>query len=203
MTGFGEQETGVGADHVRVVLADANVLYRRVLRDYLLYAASEEIISVNWSPQIILEVTGHLQQNVLGFDDAAARRLAEAMNTAYPLAEVEPSGEAYARLSPFTLPDENDRHVLAAAITAAATVLCTANVADFPAQVTNALGLEVLTPDELLARLAREYSAQMLAAHRTTVSSLPGASDESTISALRKAGAPVTADQMSRLLGPD
>lgn len=30
-------------DLIRVVLADANVLYSRVLRDYLLYAADQEI----------------------------------------------------------------------------------------------------------------------------------------------------------------
>jgi hypothetical protein len=30
------------ADLIRVVLADANLLYSRVLRDYLLYAADQE-----------------------------------------------------------------------------------------------------------------------------------------------------------------
>lgn len=37
----------------RVVLADANVLYSRVLRDYLLYAADEEIIAIAWSRGIL------------------------------------------------------------------------------------------------------------------------------------------------------
>ncbi len=30
----------------RIVLADANVLYSRVLRDYLVYAADEGVISI-------------------------------------------------------------------------------------------------------------------------------------------------------------
>lgn len=34
------------ADLIRVVLADANVLYSRTLRDYLLYAADQEIIAI-------------------------------------------------------------------------------------------------------------------------------------------------------------
>jgi hypothetical protein len=41
------------ADLIRVVLADANVLYSRVLRDYLLYAAYPEVLAVTWSSQIL------------------------------------------------------------------------------------------------------------------------------------------------------
>ena len=59
-------------DLIRVVLADANVLYPRVLRDYLLYAADQEIVAIAWSPQILAEVTEHLMKNVEGFDQAAA-----------------------------------------------------------------------------------------------------------------------------------
>ena len=55
-------------DLIRVVLADANVLYSRVLRDYLLYAADQEIIAITWSEQILAEVIEHLEQNVAGFD---------------------------------------------------------------------------------------------------------------------------------------
>jgi len=73
-------------DMIRVVLADANVLYSRVLRDYLLYAADEEIIAVAWSPQILAEVTEHLQEKVPDFDAAAASRLVSAMNRAFPFA---------------------------------------------------------------------------------------------------------------------
>jgi hypothetical protein len=61
----------------------------------------------------------------------------------------------------------------------------------------------VFTPDQLLSRLVTEYEPQMLAAHHTTVALLHGASDESTIRALRRAGAPATADLMDRLLRVD
>ncbi|WP_239346993.1 MULTISPECIES: hypothetical protein [unclassified Frankia] len=40
-------------DLIRIVLADANVLYSRVLRDYLLYAADQEIIAITWSAAIL------------------------------------------------------------------------------------------------------------------------------------------------------
>jgi predicted nucleic acid-binding protein len=136
-------------DLVRVVLADANVLYPRVLRDYLLYAADQEIIAIAWSSQIMAEVTEHLERNVAGFDRAAGERLAYAMNRAFPFAEVEPSAEHWRVLPDMALPDEDDRHVLAAAIAAEATVLCTSNTKDFPAEAVELIGVEVLTPDHL------------------------------------------------------
>jgi predicted nucleic acid-binding protein len=189
------------ADLIRVVLADANVLYSRVLRDYLLYAADQEIIAVAWSPAILAEAVEHLRLNVARFDNAAAQRLVTAMNRAFPFAEVEPAEEDFRALAGVWLPDEDDRHVLAAAVAAQATVLCTWNVKDFPADTAAAAGIEVLTPDELLCRLVAEYEPQMLAAHRTAVASLTGATDRSTIAALRRAGASTTADLIDRLTG--
>ena len=52
---------------IRVVLADANVLYSRVLRDYLLYATTAELIEIRWSPAILAEVIEHLTENLPGF----------------------------------------------------------------------------------------------------------------------------------------
>lgn len=190
-------------DLIRVVLADANVLYSRVLRDYLLYAADQEIIAIAWSPAILAEVTEHLMKNVTGFDEAAAARLVGAMNRAFPLAEVEPGEQHWHMLAGVTLPDEDDRHVLAAALAGQATVLCTSNTKDFPTDVVAAFGVEVLTPDELLGRLVAECEPQMLAAHRTAVASLKCATDASTVAALHRSGAPATAAMMADLLGVD
>lgn len=191
------------ADLTQVVLADANVLYSRVLRDYLLYAADQELIAITWSSQILAEVTEHLMKNVQGFDQAAAERLIAAMNRAFPYAEVVPDEEHWRTLYDVPLPDEDDRHVLAAALAVEATVLCTSNTKDFPADVVEALGVEVLTPDQLLGRLVVECGPQMLTVHRIAVASLKGATDESTVAALRRAGAPTTAGLIARLLGPE
>ena len=180
---------GGEADLIRVVLADANVLYSRVLRDYLLYAADQEIVAIAWSVQILAEVTEHLTRSVEGFDQAAAQRLVGAMNRAFPYAEAEPDEEHWRTLHDLLLPDEDDRHVLAASLAAEATVLCTSNTKDFPTHVVEPLGFEVLTPDQLLSRLVAEYGPQMIAVHRTAVASLKGATDDSTITALRRAGA--------------
>lgn len=190
-------------DLIRVVLADANVLYSRVLRDYLLYAADQEVVAIAWSSRVLAEATEHLMRNVEGFDHAAAQRLVAAMNRAFPYAEVEPDDQHWRMLDGMSLPDEGDRHVLAAALAAEATVLCTANIRDFPTYLVEAFGVEVLTPDQLLSRLVVEYEPQMLAVHRTAVASLKGATDESTVAALRRAGASTTAGLISRLLGAE
>jgi predicted nucleic acid-binding protein len=191
------------ADLIRVVLADANVLCSRVLRDYLLYAADQEVIAIAWSSRILAEATEHLVENVAGFDHAAARRLVVAMNRAFPLAEVEPTEEEFRRLAGIPLPDEGDRHVLAAALAAEATVLCTSNIRDFPAVVVEPLGILVLTPDQLLSRLLVEYEPQMLAVHHSAIASLKGATDASTVSALRRAGAATTADLIALLISSE
>lgn len=51
---------------------------------------------------------------------------------AFPYAEIELAENDDNRLSGIMLPDEDDRRVLTAAIAAEATVLCTANIKDFP-----------------------------------------------------------------------
>jgi predicted nucleic acid-binding protein len=191
------------SDLVRVVLGDANVLYPRVLRDYLLYAADQEVISIAWSGMILDEVTRHLIANVPGFTEESGKRLVSAMNAAFPYAEVEPTVEHYQRLRGLLLSDEDDRHVLAAAVAAEATALCTANAKDFPESVTASLGVETMTPDVLLCILITEFPFQMLAAHAAAVASLRGATDASTIVALGRAGAPAAAAQMADLLGRD
>lgn len=123
------------------------------------------------------------------------------MNRAFPFAEVEPGEEHLRMLAEMSLPDEDDRHVLAAALAAEATVLCTSNTKDFPDSIVKAFGIDVVTPDQLLSQLAADYEPQMLAAHRAAVLSLKGATDASTVEALRRAGAARTAALMAQLLG--
>lgn len=51
---------------------DANVLYSRVLRDYLLYATTQGVIEIRWSAAILTEVVEHLTENLAEFDAAAS-----------------------------------------------------------------------------------------------------------------------------------
>lgn len=185
---------------VTIVVADANVLYSRVLRDYLLYAAAEQLISIRWSQRILDEFAKHLIGNVPGFDRAQAKRLFAGMNTAFPYALVTPVSGHYQRFKNLPMPDPDDRHVVAAAVASQADILCTANTKDFPTPVMDRVGISRLTPDELLSGLARAYPDELRRVHRTSVASLKSATDESTLEALRRAGARGTAELMSDLL---
>ena len=192
----------VPAGHtVQVYLADANVLYSRVLRDYLLYSVRAGLISVAWSQSILEEMSEHLMLNRPSFTQESADRLVRAMNTAFPYARHDPSDAQLQAMAGLDLPDADDRHVVAAALTAEARFICTHNIKDFPPDVMVGLGLTVITPDDLLCQLVRQHQESMLWVHRTSVESLPGATDRSTLRALRNAGAPKTADLMAQALG--
>lgn len=175
-------------------------MHSRVLCDYLLYAADEEVIAIAWSAQVLREATERLVANVSGFTPDSAARLVSAMSDAFPYAEIQPAAEHYEQLTEHALPDENDRHVLVGAVAAEATVLCTANTKDFPAAVTEPLGIEVMTSDALLSTLIAECPSRMTAVHAAVVANLYGSTDASTVAALRRAGAPNAASLMAQLL---
>jgi hypothetical protein len=72
------------------------------------------------------------------------------MNLAVPDCLVTNFKPLVARL---TLPDQDDRHVLAAAIRSGAQVIVTANLKDFPESVLAAHGIEAQHPDEFVLNL--------------------------------------------------
>lgn len=185
---------------VRIVLADANVLYSRVLRDYVLYAATEDLISVKWSQKILDEMTRNLIKNVATFDDDAAAILVRLMNENFTTALVEPGPEHFEAFADMHMPDEGDRHVLAAAIAAEATVLCTSDVKHFPDDVMARVGIKRMTPDMLIAGMVTTDPDDMLEVHRLAVGGLKGATDASTLDALVRANAPQAAEQMAHEL---
>ncbi len=138
MTGVAPEVLGP----TRIVLGDANVLYSRVLRDYLVYAADEGAISIRWSRAILIEVVKHLQVNNSTFDDKRAELLIRLLNDAYPEAEVEPTAQARRKVKGLVMPDDADRHVLVAAVAAHADILCTDNVKDFSPEAMASVGIE-------------------------------------------------------------
>jgi predicted nucleic acid-binding protein len=152
---------------ISVVLADANTLFSRTLRDYLLYAADEGAIEVHWSQQILAEMSRNLRKN-LGFSHDSTARLELLMNDyiEYALVEVDP---VHLTAVEAVEMDAKDRHVLAAALSADADILLTDNIKDFPAQWMSEQGIELLTAGQLLTRLAEDFPDKMRAAHEKTV----------------------------------
>jgi hypothetical protein len=63
-----------------------------------------------------------------------------------------------------TLPDPDDRHVLAAAIASKSSVIVTFNLADFPARALRAYGIRAMDPDDFLVMLFESSGESVCAA---------------------------------------
>lgn len=135
-----------------VAFLDANVLYPARLRDLLIRLAIAGLYQARWSEQILDECFDNLAENRPDLTPQQLARTRQLMTTALPDASVADYED---RVEEFDLPDHDDRHVLAAAVTAGASLLVTANLDDFPADRIPE-GLRVVSTDEFVLGLARD-----------------------------------------------
>jgi PIN domain len=97
-----------------------------------------------------------------------------------------------------TLPDPDDRHVLAAAVTGEATHLLTFNLKDFPAEVAERSGIQVVGPDAWLLDLLAEWPDEVLDAVTALSEALsrPVLSVDQLLQALKHLGLPESAQKL-------
>lgn len=132
-----------------VVVLDANVLYPIALTDFILTLAGYGLYQPHWSTEILREVERNLLENYPSLTaEALAYRFNE-MNRAYPGALIDPAAELIDKMTN----DPGDRHVLAAAVAAQASVIATFNTADFPPESCEPYGIEAQHPDPLAEHL--------------------------------------------------
>lgn len=123
------------------------MLYPAPVRDLLIETANTSVYRARWSDDIHDEWIHNLLANNTNATPEALARTRELMDLAVPDALVT----GYQPLIPsLTLPDPDDRHVLAAAIVGRADVIVTTNLKDFPADVLSSFGIEAQHPDEFL-----------------------------------------------------
>lgn len=184
---------------ISVVLADANILFSRTLRDYVLYVADEGAIEIHWSQQFLDEVSRNLQEN-LGFSRDNTTRLEELMNDyiEYALIDVDPTDLATVDHVEM---DAKDRHVLAAAISADADILLTENTKHFPRDWMIDHGIELMDAGELLLRLAERLPDKVRRAHEKTVRYSPK-SEAEVLATLAAALGKDAADAVRSLVEP-
>lgn len=132
---------------VPIVIYDACVLYPAPLRDLLIRIAAAGIVRARWTDEILDECFRAIRKQRPELDFEALVRTRELIAQAIPESLVD----GYQSLVPgLLLPDPNDRHVLAAAITSEARAIVTLNLRDFPNDVLSQYGITAVHPDQFV-----------------------------------------------------
>jgi predicted nucleic acid-binding protein len=170
-----------------VALLDANILYPAPIRDYILRLASLELFKPKWTSEIQEEWIASLLRNRPDLKRVHLEVTRDAMNSAFPDANIEHYEELITSIS---LPDLKDRHVLASAIKGNADVLVTFNIKDFPRDYLKKYGLAVQHPDEFVCNLVVLDKLKAEEALQNMIKSLrkPSKTREEVLAALLRCG---------------
>jgi len=132
------------------VVLDACVLYPSMLRDVLIRIGLTGLYQPKWTAIIQREWQRNLRANRPDITIDQLARTEALMNKALPDAMVT----GFEALIPgITLPDPDDRHVVATAIRCKAEVIVTMNLRDFPTKLMAEFEIEALHPDEFIMDL--------------------------------------------------
>jgi predicted nucleic acid-binding protein len=177
-------------------LLDACVLFPIAIADSLLSLATTGLFAAKWTRRIEQEWIANLEEFRPDLKGRLGTRR-DGMRDAIPDWEVDES--AWAPLvEGMTLPDPDDRHVLAAAIAGHADCIVTANLRDFPAEIVNPYGIEVIHPDRFIINqwdldsLASMAAFKRMRARRKN----PQATPEDFARALERNGLAATAQRI-------
>jgi predicted nucleic acid-binding protein len=134
------------------VLMDACIIFPTVMREMLMETAARGGFTPLWSNEILEEwrhAAGRADFEVAGIAGVEIALL----KAAWPTAMVQTDPDLIETLS---LPDRNDRHVLAAAIAGKADVILTKNLKDFPTKTLARHDIIRREPDGFLMEFAQD-----------------------------------------------
>lgn len=142
-----------------VAVYDACVLYPFHLRNVLIQCAFDGLAVARWTDEIHGEWMRNLAANSPTISAARLEVTRDRMKAVLPDADVA----NYETLIPgLSLPDPDDRHVLAAAIAGNADVIVTWNLKDFPGLYLAAYGVVCVSPDDFLSGLHAAYPKALI-----------------------------------------
>lgn len=127
-------------------LIDACVLGGGLKRNIILSFAEAGLFRPYWSGRILDETEKAILAISKGTADPGRQR--RAIERAFPEAFVPLTSRVDLGVA---LPDPDDEHVLAAAIAARCDTLVTDNLKDFPQDILDRWGIEVMSPDDFIS----------------------------------------------------
>jgi hypothetical protein len=133
------------------VVYDACVLYPASIRDLTVEIARSGLVRAKWSDRIHCEWINAVSRERPDLDRARLERAAQLMNAAVLDCLVTGFESLEAGLS--TLPEADDRHVLAAAIHCGAQEIVTFNLRHFPKETLRPYGVCAIHPDAFIEHL--------------------------------------------------
>ena len=145
------------------VIYDACVLYPAPFRDFLMQLALTDLFRAKWTNRIHDEWIRNLLENRLDLKREQLEKTRRLMNVATRDCLVEGYDDL---IESVKLPDEDDRHVLAAAIHAHAGIIVTFNLKDFPPKAVRQYKIEAMHPDNFISRLIEINSPAVCEAAR-------------------------------------
>ncbi len=136
-----------------IAVFDACLLYPFHLRNIVVQAAVDRLVEARWTDAIHEEWIRNLAASTPAIPTERLQFTRSLMNDALPTALV---GGYEQHVHRVTLPDPNDRHVVAAGIAASASLILTWNLRHFPEIELRKFGLRRMTPDAFLCGLFDE-----------------------------------------------
>ena len=142
-----------------VVLVDTNVLFSFRKRDILLRFSKSGLFRARWSSEILEELKRninekrpHLIANIEQQIKILYRDFPHSLVTGYENLTTA-----------IELPDEKDRHVLAAAIRCGAQLIITENLKDFPNEILECYHITAISADDFLSGICHLYPIESVA----------------------------------------
>ena len=176
---------------------DTNVIFPLWIRDLLFWFAHHELYTPKWSKHIFDEWLDVMHRK--GISESEAIKRTEKVNQAFPDALVENYEPLIETLN---LPDEKDRHVLAAAIKTNANLIVTNNLKHFPNDYISRFGLSAKCADDFLTDIIDLNHTTSVAAFRNLVLNKkhPPYDEFQILDILRNNGLKGTADYLHSLI---
>ena len=176
---------------------DTNVIFPIVIRDLLFWFAHFDLYTPKWSNNIFDEWKAVMIRK--GVEESVAEKRVQKANGAFPDALVQ---NYQGLIEQLTLPDVDDRHVLAAAIKTNANVIVTNNLKDFPVEYLESFGLKAISADDFLTDIIDLNHETAIKAFRELVlhKKNPEMDEYQVLESFRKNGLIDTANYLHALL---